>query len=60
VELSVWTRESRSCCCSTQGNSAIWAVECSVASEENLRVTFPSWIWQPGTSSVFWTFVAFT
>ena len=48
VEFRAWTRESRSCCCSIQGSSAICSVEPSPVMGENFRVTLPSWIWAPG------------
>jgi hypothetical protein len=60
VEFRVWTRDKSSCCCSTHGNSAIWAVECSVPSWENFKVTLPSWTCEPGWSSAFCTLAAFT
>ena len=48
VEFRVWTSDSRSCCCSIQGNSAICSVR-AVARRagENFRVTLPSWICAP-------------
>ena len=60
VALSVWTSCSRSCCCSTHGSFAMAPVALSLPSGENLSVTLPSWIWDPGTSSARLILVAFT